>query len=107
MRYGRPEVRPRTVGSMTSRCLRGARLCVVLALFVVGLSPAGARAATTPYKATGLTPDQIALAEWAIHLFREAGLGLPPIDFVGHDTTESCFGRSGAQTFHGGTSTIH
>jgi hypothetical protein len=56
---------------------------------------------------TGVTSGQAALVEWAAGLFDAAGLQLPPLDVVGHDTTDGCFGRRGAHVRAEGRSTIH
>jgi hypothetical protein len=88
-----------------SSAVRGALVALVLVVGVAGASEA------TPnppaYTATGLTPAQVTQVEWAMGLYRQAGLPLPPIRFIGHATTEPCFGSAGAQTYAHGHSTIH
>lgn len=55
---------------------------------------------------TAVAPDQVALFDWAVELFDEAGLELPPIDVVGHRTDAHCLGRSAAHGFDAGRSRI-
>ncbi len=58
------------------------------------------------YTSAGLSPAQLDVIDWALDLFREAELALPPIDFVGHDSTTDCFDRAAAHTQSGGRSRI-
>lgn len=53
-------------------------------------------------------PDEFAdMADWAVDLFEEAGLGLPPIQFVYHgDDQAPCSGWRGAHRHLDGRSTI-
>jgi hypothetical protein len=66
-----------------------------------------APAAAAPVTMTDVTPAQAEMVEWAVELFEVAGLRLPPLDIVGHDTTEGCFGRRGAHVRTDGRSTVH
>jgi hypothetical protein len=56
---------------------------------------------------TDVTPAQAAMLDWAVGMFDAAGLHLPGLDVVGHDTTEGCYGRRGAHVRVDGRSTIH
>ena len=42
-----------------------------------------------------LTAQQASAVDWALSLFAEADLELPPILFVGHTDREACLGRDG------------
>lgn len=53
-----------------------------------------------------LTSDQKAIGEWAVSLFDQAGLDLPPIDFVRHSTREPCQGRAGIASYDQGRGQI-
>lgn len=52
----------------------------------------------TPARFThqGLTTDQVNTVRWAVALYDEAGLELPPVRFIAHSTDQACFGRIGA-----------
>lgn len=47
------------------------------------------------YSATGFSHAQAALIEWTIGLYAEAGLELPPLEFVSYPTREPCRGARG------------
>jgi hypothetical protein len=55
---------------------------------------------------TAVPPAQVALLDWALDLFADAGLALPPIDVVGHRTDQPCRGRTGMHRFEDGRSRI-
>ncbi len=55
---------------------------------------------------TALTADQEFLVGWAVALFEDAGLGLPPVDFVGSENDAPCQGRLGAARWNQGRSEI-
>jgi len=78
-------------------------LTVVLAM---GLGPGATTAGTDQSTTSGLSSEQAALAEWALGLFDEAGLALPPVQFVAHSTGEGCLGRAGAHVHRDGRSII-
>lgn len=50
--------------------------------------------------------SQVELFEWALALYDDADLDLPPIDVVGHRTAAPCLGRSGSHRFEAGRSRI-
>jgi hypothetical protein len=50
------------------------------------------------YSANGFSHAQAALIEWAISLYADAGLELPPLEFVRHPTREPCRGARGLYT---------
>lgn len=54
-------------------------------------------------------PDEfVHLATWAVDLFAQADMPLPPLRFVYHgDDATSCRGWRGAHRYHDGQSTIH
>lgn len=71
------------------------------------LSPASAATPVPlPSTVTGLSIEQIEIVSWALALFADAELALPPIDFVGHDATGPCFDRAAAHTHASGRSRI-
>jgi hypothetical protein len=47
------------------------------------------------YSATGFSDAQVALIDWAIGLYADAGLELPPLEFVHYATREPCRGARG------------
>lgn len=47
------------------------------------------------YSATGFSHAQVALIDWAIGLYADAGLELPPLEFEGYPTREPCRGGRG------------
>ena len=55
---------------------------------------------------TAIPSAQVELFEWALSLYDDAGLDLPPIDVVGHRTAAPCLGRSGSHRFEAGRSRI-
>jgi hypothetical protein len=59
------------------------------------------------FTAVDLTAEQHEDLRWALGLFDEAGLDLPPIEAVRHGSAEGCFGRRAAHTWQDGRSTIH
>jgi hypothetical protein len=59
------------------------------------------------FSMTGLSADQVAVAEWARSLYDQAGLDLPDVALVGHSTTEPCQGRAGLHEVEDGRSVIH
>jgi hypothetical protein len=67
------------------------------------IAPAGGVAWT----ASGLTPDQVAIVEWAVERYAAAGLALGPFAVVAHDSTEPCLGRPAAHTVVDGRSVVH
>jgi hypothetical protein len=71
-------------------------LGLLTALTVVG-DRAGASDTPLPPSGTttDLTAEQVELLGWALGQFDDAGLDLPPMVVVGHDTTEPCRGRIG------------
>jgi hypothetical protein len=79
-------------------------LGLLVAVAPISPKPAGTSAR---YTATGLSTGQRELIDWAMGLFDQAALPLPPIQFVHHDTSEACLGSTGAQTYRDGRSTIH
>jgi hypothetical protein len=80
------------------RMRRALALGLGLLVAVASISPEAA--ATGPrYTAAGLSTGQLALVDWAIGLFDQAALPLPPMHFVHHDTTDACLGSTGAQTY--------
>jgi hypothetical protein len=58
------------------------------------------------HTATGFSPAGLAVIEWGIARFAEAGLPLPDIDFTQHGSTGSCRGRPGWYQRNGARSTI-
>jgi hypothetical protein len=95
-------------GRETSRRLTRPALALGLGLLVAVTSISPKAAATGPrYTAAGLSTGQLALIDWAIGLFDQATLPLPPMHFVHHDTSDACLGSTGAQTYRDGRSTIH
>jgi hypothetical protein len=50
------------------------------------------------YSATGFSHAQAALIDWAIGQYADAGLELPPIEFVRYPTREPCNGARGLYT---------
>jgi hypothetical protein len=56
---------------------------------------------------TDVPPAQVELFDWALGLFAESGLALPPVDVVGHRTEAACLGRRGAHWHEHGRSRIH
>lgn len=64
---------------------------------------AGAEATVS---ASGFGPEQQALIDWAVDLFRQANLPLPPVDFVHEPFRDPCKGRRGSHTVAQGRSTI-
>jgi hypothetical protein len=84
------------------------RIGAVLVLGITALMPStpesGARPTVT---ATGFAPDQQARIDWAVDLFRQADLSLPPVAFIHETTLDACEGREGSQVFGDGRSTIH
>jgi hypothetical protein len=50
------------------------------------------------YSATGFSHAQVALIDWAIGLYADAGLELPPLEFVRYPTREPCHGARGLYT---------
>jgi hypothetical protein len=85
----------------------------MLRAVVSGVLALAAQIAPTaqPAPAVEITYDavpaaQVELFEWALDLFADAGLALPPIDVVGHRDEEPCLGRSGRHRFEAGRSRI-
>jgi hypothetical protein len=52
----------------------------------------------SPYSATGFSHAQAALIDWAIGQYADAGLELPPLEFVRYPTSEPCRGARGFYT---------
>jgi hypothetical protein len=50
------------------------------------------------YSAKGFSPAQAAVIDWAIDLYADAGLELPPLEFVRYPTREPCRGARGLYT---------
>lgn len=78
---------------MLRRLVAGSALGV-LAAFTALVGPL-AEADEPAYSARGFSTAQVALIEWAIGLFDDAGLELPPLEFVSHPTSEPCHGARG------------
>jgi hypothetical protein len=100
------KVPPRTVPSMVSRF----GFVAMLALLVTSCGGVPSSTVVDNAPATtlsGFAPAQVEIIDWALALYDQAGLALPPIDFVRHESTDRCWGRRGAQTFQDGRSTIH
>jgi hypothetical protein len=55
---------------------------------------------------TGLLPGQVALVTWAIDLFDEADLALPPLDVVRRGSKAPCLGRQGRHVVVDGRSLV-
>jgi hypothetical protein len=90
-------------------------VATLLVVVVAGLQPmwdepgtaSGVVASAEPtVTTTGFGPQQQALIDWAVDLFRQADLPLPPVDFVHEASKDQCTGRRGAHTFDDGRSTI-
>jgi hypothetical protein len=58
------------------------------------------------HTAIGFSPTGVQVVEWGLALFGEAGLPLPGIDFVFHDSPQPCRGRPGWHRRTGTRSTI-
>ena len=56
--------------------------------------------------ATGFGPEQQSLIDWAVDLFGQADLPLPPVEFVHEPSREPCKGRRGSHTVDQGRSLI-
>jgi hypothetical protein len=71
-------------------------------------TPAAAAVASSEplLTATGFGPEQQALIDWAVDLFRQADLPLPPVDFVHEPSRDACKGRRGSHTVDQGRSII-
>lgn len=81
----------------------------VLLLAASSPSPVGATvdvASEPELTMTGLTADQELLVGWAVALFDDAGLELPPVDFVGCEDDTPCQGRLGAARWSDGRSEV-
>jgi hypothetical protein len=50
------------------------------------------------HSAEGFSHAQVALIDWAIGLYADAGLELPPLEFVRYPTRDSCRGARGLYT---------
>jgi hypothetical protein len=86
------------------------RIAALAAILVplVAVALVADEAASTPSNTmTELSPAQVEVLEWALDLYAEAGLDLPPIDFVAHADHEPCEGFDGYHRVEGGRSTIH
>jgi hypothetical protein len=68
---------------------------LVAAVALVGLPAEPDEAA---HSARGFSHGQEALIEWAIGLYADAGLELPPLEFVHYPTREPCRGARGLYT---------
>ena len=85
-----------------------ARIRSLVALLVLlALAPAPPAAATDGPSRSNLTPAQERVVDWALALYDEAGLRLPPVDFVAHATVDGCHGFRGYHDVEGGRSTVH
>lgn len=62
---------------------------------LVGLHAESTKAS---YSATGFSHAQAAQIDWAIALYADAGLELPPLDFVRYPNREPCRGARGLYT---------
>ena len=62
---------------------------------------------TPAVRTTGLSAAEEGDVRWALGLFEQAQLRLPPIEVVRHPSMESCAGRRASHTWEDGRSTIH
>jgi hypothetical protein len=83
-------------------------MCWAMLLVVLcSTGDVGATAAVRPMRTTtGLSPQEEEVFAWASSLYEEAGLRLPAIDVIGHETMEACGGGAGYHHAEGGRSTI-
>src|SRR5512134_1535945 len=73
----------------------------------VGTPATAAVASSAPIvTATGFGPEQHALIDWAVDLFRQADLPLPPVDFIHEPSRDPCKGRRGSHMVDQGRSII-
>ena len=87
--------------------MRSFRVLAAVGLAVVAQVASTSASARPDITFTNVPEHQIELMEWAMALFDEAGLELPPIDVQGHRSTEACDGREGLHRYEDGRSTIH
>jgi hypothetical protein len=83
------------------------RLVPAILLALAVLVPSGPAAPSTSHTFSRLSAEQVAEVEWALDLYADAALGVPAIDFVGHDTRDACHGFAGYHDVDRGRSTIH
>lgn len=86
----------RAIGTPRRRVVAASAAIGVVLAVATGITPG--RAADDRISFSGLSPDQIELARWAVDLYERAGLDLPSIDFVRHPSTDACLGRAGITT---------
>lgn len=84
-------------------------MVVAVTVVVAALSALVPRALSSPpaVTMTGLRAAEADDVRWALGLFQQAALRLPPIDVVRHQSVKPCFGRRAAHTWDDGRSTIH
>jgi hypothetical protein len=73
----------------------------------VGTDTSAAAAPVGPPTVTGLSTQEAEVLEWALSLYGEADLAVPPIDVIGHDSRDGCRGHTGYHLRQQGRSTIH
>jgi hypothetical protein len=83
-----------------------ARLLLLTAAVVLAQVAATAASPVPRVTYTDVPGHQVAMVEWGIALFDEAGLTLPPIEVHGHRGTETCGGRPGLHRWIDGRSRI-
>jgi hypothetical protein len=83
----------------------GVAVALVLAALTIPLPHAASDAPAVTL--TGLSAIEEADVRWAVGLFDQAGLRLPPIEVVRHRSVQPCSGRRAAHTWKDGRSTIH
>jgi hypothetical protein len=96
-----------TTGCMTARLRHILLVAAILAAAIVGSSDAAATPHRPVHVVAGFSDAQLAVIDWAVARFHQAGLRLPPVELVRHNTVEPCFGASGAHVFEDGRSTVH
>src|SRR5687767_609041 len=80
---------------------------IAVLVVVIGLGPTAPATAGPESTRSNLTAPQEAVVDWALGLYEEAGLRLPPVDFVAHAGTDGCHGFRGYHVVEGGRSTVH
>lgn len=92
---------------MASRTRTLLRFIAVVAAGLVALalrSPAAAR----NVHASGATPAEVRDTGWALSIYADAGLQLPDLRFVFHETDEECRGNRGVlRAGHRGGGRLH
>lgn len=85
-----------------------AMVCAAIVLSVCSGVDAGLAAPTQPgHTVIGLSGQEQQVLAWALDLYEQAGLDLPDIDFVGHESFDDCRGGGGLFREEHGRSTIH